>query len=74
MFDEVDSDEGMPDVQQYANRNSTTKKPTQGELKDQLDYTLAIIGKSGISDDSKEMAVNLVVEINKRLLGSDIPH
>ena len=73
VFDEVDSDEGMPDVQQYANRNSTTKKPTQGELKDQLDYTLAIIGKSGISDDSKEMAVNLVVEINKRLLGSDIP-
>lgn len=60
----------MDDI--LASKDLIKKEYTQGELKDELDYVLAIIGKSGISAENKQAALKLADEI-KRISGGDMP-
>jgi HK97 family phage prohead protease len=70
---EMQEDLMMMTFQNYlVKETKPEKKTSQNELKDELDYTLTIIAKEGISKENESKAIDLANEI-KRITGGDIP-
>lgn len=68
-----------PNIEQFATvvpiswgGKANNKKPTQNEIKDELDYLTLMLDESGISEENKDLAIKLTEKI-LRLTGSDRP-
>ena len=63
---------GVITVKQFQMLSPEAKKPSQNEIKDQLDYTLSLIKDGNLNDDNKVLLKTINTEI-ERTIGNDMP-
>jgi len=61
--------QGLISVKEFEAVTKTRKKATQGEIKDEIEYLTLLIEESGLNEETRQLADNLI----KRITGGDTP-